>query len=117
MRERFCAAKDRKNCPGVDEDGIQTEMKRCVSDECNGKITEKLFFEFLEENQYRFYLQDSFLATYILEERKGIKKYVFFAKTYRILLTTSSVVTSYSKRLVNKMEGKLETTVCQKNLH
>ena len=39
IRERFCASKDKKKCPGVDDDGIQTETKRCDSEECNGKIT------------------------------------------------------------------------------
>ncbi|KAL9956652.1 hypothetical protein ACROYT_G038161 [Oculina patagonica] len=34
-RERFCAAKDRKKCPGVDSDGIQGQTKRCETAECN----------------------------------------------------------------------------------
>ena len=38
VRERFCAAKDRKKCPGVDKDGIQTDIKRCDSEECNGRM-------------------------------------------------------------------------------
>ncbi|CAH3037134.1 unnamed protein product, partial [Porites lobata] len=35
VRERFCAAKDKSKCPGVDADGIQSQKKRCETDECN----------------------------------------------------------------------------------
>ena len=37
IRERFCASTDRKNCPGVDPDGIETDKKHCDSAECNGE--------------------------------------------------------------------------------
>ena len=36
IRERFCTAKNRSKCPGVDADGIQTQKKRCDTEECNG---------------------------------------------------------------------------------
>ena len=38
VRERFCAAKDKSKCPGVDADGIQSQKKRCETDECNGRF-------------------------------------------------------------------------------
>ena len=38
IRERFCAAKDKSKCPGVDADGIQTQKKRCETEECNGRF-------------------------------------------------------------------------------
>ena len=37
IRERFCTSKNESSCPGVDADGIQTETKRCETEECNGK--------------------------------------------------------------------------------
>lgn len=37
IRERFCASTERKNCPGVDPDGIETDNKHCDSVECNGE--------------------------------------------------------------------------------
>ena len=37
MRERFCAARDRRKCPGVDPDGLQSQKTRCDTAECNGK--------------------------------------------------------------------------------
>ena len=38
IRERFCAAKNKSKCPGVDADGIQTQKKRCETEECNGRF-------------------------------------------------------------------------------
>ena len=38
IRERFCTNKNRTKCPGVDADGIETQTKRCVSEECNGRF-------------------------------------------------------------------------------
>ena len=55
IRERFCASTERKNCPGVDPDGIQIDKTHCESDECNGEycVTSLIFLKCSATMPYR----------------------------------------------------------------